>query len=367
MGAGYAGREGCPLPCRCQIRILGVNVEARFLPRSFEITAGCSEEAEETSQKPLMETSSGAEAVLRYLASYGIHICFANPGTTEAHFMGAFDRVQDIRPVLCLHENVATGAADGFARMRQQPALTLLHLGPGLANGLANLHNARRAGSAVLNLIGDMASWHSKHDPLLDSDIQRLATAVGATYKSISSRETVVADTSEATHQLLIDSANSTRCTPVVLTLPHDFGWELGPAMSPVEKLTSTLAGDTRPTSTSCKRMMPVSTRVHIIVRSGWISQALSVCLGVGGPQVGRYVDECSEALSQAARGKAAILLGGSALLASGVPQGTQIHYSLSLTRSDCMNQRIHRRKKDFLMNQSVDHNTNFSLTDSQQ
>ena len=147
--------------------------------------------------------------------------------------MGAFDRVQDIRPVLCLHETVATGAADGYARLIRQPAMTLLHLGPGLANGLANLHNARRAGSPVLNIVGDMASWHTKQDPILSTDIQGLAIAVGARFNSICSRETLNADTDEATRQMLVDCAYSRRCTPVVMTLPHDYAWETGPATGP--------------------------------------------------------------------------------------------------------------------------------------
>ncbi|KAK9825479.1 hypothetical protein WJX74_000391 [Apatococcus lobatus] len=232
-----------------------------------------------------METISGAETLLLTLSTQDVRICFANPGTTEAHFMGAFDRVPSIRPVLCLHETVATGAADGFARLRQQPAMTLLHLGPGLANGLANLHNARRAGSAVLNVVGDMASWHSKYDPLLNTNIQQLATSVGATFTSVRSRKTVVPDTTNATRQLLVDSAHSRRCTPVVLTLPHDYGWELGPAACPARDVTSGPEADS------------------------------------GGSELGHYVEDCSEALCQAARfarGKAAILLGGSALLSAG-------------------------------------------------
>lgn len=190
-----------------------------------------------------MEAETGAEALLRRLQSHGFPICFANPGTTEAYFMGAFDRVRAIRPVLCLHETVATGAADGYARLQRQPAMTLLHLGPGLANGLANLHNARRAGSPVLNVVGDMASWHSKQDPILSSDIQGLATAVGAKFDSICSRQTLQADTDEAIRQMLIDSAYSRRCQPVVLTVPHDFAWEMGPAVGPEADYPAGVAG----------------------------------------------------------------------------------------------------------------------------
>lgn len=117
---------------------------------------------------------NGADAVIAAARDLGIKICFANPGTTEMPLVLALDRVPGVRGVLCLHENVATGAADGYARMTGEPAMCLLHLGPGLANGLTNLHNARRARVPVLNVIGEHASWHIPADPLLNSEIERL-------------------------------------------------------------------------------------------------------------------------------------------------------------------------------------------------
>ena len=177
-----------------------------------------------------MVLRTGAEELLQHLAEVGFKVCFSNPGTTEAHVMAAFDNTPEIRPVLCLHETVATGAADGYARFSQEPALTLLHLGPGLANGLANLHNARRAGSAILNLVGEMSSWHRKQDPLLNCDIRQLATAIGANFYEISSRDSLVSETQAATQQMLSDLPRQRRCQPVVLTLPHDYSWEQGSA-----------------------------------------------------------------------------------------------------------------------------------------
>lgn len=107
----------------------------------------------------LASQGSGACAIIQAAAaSLGCSVCFANPGTTEMHFLPALDACPSMRAVLCLHENVATGAADGYARMSRAPAAVLLHLGPGLANGLANLHNARRAGSPMLVIVGDMAT-----------------------------------------------------------------------------------------------------------------------------------------------------------------------------------------------------------------
>ena len=101
---------------------------------------------------------NGAEALITTLADNGVAACFANPGTSEMQFVSALDREPRMRAVLCLFEGVATGAADGYARMAGTPACTLLHLGPGYGNGLANLHNARRAGTPVVNVVGDHAT-----------------------------------------------------------------------------------------------------------------------------------------------------------------------------------------------------------------
>jgi acetolactate synthase-1/2/3 large subunit len=123
---------------------------------------------------------NGAEALLRTAVSAGVDVCFANPGTTELPLVTALDNVPGLRVVLGLFEGVCTGAADGYGRMRDRPALTLLHLGPGFANGIANLHNARRARSPIVNLIGDHATWHLASDAPLTSDIESLARPVSA-------------------------------------------------------------------------------------------------------------------------------------------------------------------------------------------
>lgn len=125
------------------------------------------------------EDITGADVLLRAAAGRGVSVCFANPGTTEMPLVTALDRAPGMRAVLGLHENVCTGAADGYARITGHAALTLLHLGPGLANGLANLHNARRARSPVVNVVGDHMSWHRSFDAPLTSDIAALAGTVG--------------------------------------------------------------------------------------------------------------------------------------------------------------------------------------------
>src|SRR6186997_1500477 len=114
---------------------------------------------------------NGAESMIRTLVDAGVTTCFTNPGTSEMHFVAALDTVPEMRGVLGLFEGVATGAADGYARMAGVPACTLLHLGPGLGNGLANLHNARKARSGIVNIVGEHATYHKQYDAQLESDI----------------------------------------------------------------------------------------------------------------------------------------------------------------------------------------------------
>src|ERR1700676_2653160 len=120
---------------------------------------------------------NGAESLVHSLLRSGVDTCFCNPGTSEMHFVAALDRVPGMRCILGLFEGVVTGAADGYARMSGKPAATLLHCGPGLANGLANLHNARRAQVPMVNIIGNHATTHQRFDAPLTSDVTALANA----------------------------------------------------------------------------------------------------------------------------------------------------------------------------------------------
>ena len=118
--------------------------------------------------------TNGAKALIDTLINAGVDTCFTNPGTSEMHFVAALDST-DMKAILCLFEGVATGAADGYARMADKPAATLLHLGCGLGNGLANLHNARKARVPMINIIGDHATYHTQYDAQLQSDIETVA------------------------------------------------------------------------------------------------------------------------------------------------------------------------------------------------
>ncbi|MEB2311687.1 MAG: acetolactate synthase large subunit [Polyangiaceae bacterium] len=164
---------------------------------------------------------TGADSLIRTARAAGVEVCFANPGTTEMPLVAALDRVPGVRPVLGLFEGVCTGAADGYARMAGRPALALLHLGPGLANGLANLHNARRAGTPVLVVVGDHASWHLGADPLLASDIVSLANPVSGWVRAVRRPADVAADTAAA-----LEAACAPPGRVATLIVPADCQWE---------------------------------------------------------------------------------------------------------------------------------------------
>ncbi|MGY1594644.1 acetolactate synthase large subunit [Geodermatophilus sp. SYSU D00708] len=166
---------------------------------------------------------NGAQALIRTLVGAGVDVCFANPGTSEMHFVAALDDVPGMRGVLTLFEGVATGAADGYARMAGRPAATLLHLGPGLGNGLANLHNARRGGAPVVNVVGDHARSHKRLDAPLESDVDALAGAVSGWVRRSLSPADVAADAAEAV-------AAAARGTVATLVLPADVSWSDGAA-----------------------------------------------------------------------------------------------------------------------------------------
>jgi acetolactate synthase I/II/III large subunit len=164
--------------------------------------------------------ATGAEALVRTLLACGVDTCFANPGTSEMHFVAALDRVDGMRCVLALFEGVATGAADGYARMTGRPASTLLHLGPGLANGLANLHNAHRALSPVVNIVGEHGTYHRQYDPPLHSNIAALAAVYSSWVRSVESPGDTAAAAAEAVAAALVPPGGIS-----TLILPADTAW----------------------------------------------------------------------------------------------------------------------------------------------
>jgi acetolactate synthase-1/2/3 large subunit len=166
---------------------------------------------------------NGAESLVRTLLEGEVDVCFTNPGTSEMHFVAALDQVPGMRSVLVLFEGVATGAADGYYRMAGRPASTLLHLGPGLANGLANLHNAKKAGSGVVNIVGEHAIAHIALDAPLTSDIEGLARPVSHWVHTSKSAADVGADGAQA-----IAAALTPPGQVATLILPGDTAWNEG-------------------------------------------------------------------------------------------------------------------------------------------
>ena len=175
---------------------------------------------------------NGAESLVHTLLGCGVEVCFANPGTSEMHFVAALDRIPGMKCVLGLQENVVTGMADGYWRMMEKPAVTLLHCGPGLANGLANLHNARRARSPIVNIVCDHAVSHRTLDAPLASDLAGFAAPVSQWIRS--------ADTADEVGEAAAEAVAASQAAPggvATLILPADTAWTettKGPAAPPM-------------------------------------------------------------------------------------------------------------------------------------
>ena len=168
---------------------------------------------------------NGAESLVRTLVGGGVDVCFANPGTSEMHFVAALDRVDGMRCVLGLFEGVVTGAADGYYRMSEKPAATLLHLGP----GLANIHNANKAESGIVNIVGDHATYHRQYDAPLTSDIEGLARPNSHWVKTSPDAKSVAADGAAA-----IAAAKSFPPQIATLILPADTAWNEADGIAPI-------------------------------------------------------------------------------------------------------------------------------------
>ena len=239
---------------------------------------------------------NGAQALLRTMAGSGVEVCFSNPGTSEMHFVAGLDAVPELRGVLCLFEGVATGAADGYGRMAGRPAATLLHLGPGLANGLANLHNARRAQTPLLNVIGDHALSHKRFDAPLESDIDSLARTVSGWVRRTARSADVAADAAEG-----VAAALGPPGGVATLILPADVSWSGGAEPAP-----------------------PVPSRPPSVVPGPVIEGAAGALRGGRGdgahPAGGGRGDG-----AHAAGGACVILLGGAALRRPGLEAASRI------------------------------------------
>ncbi|GAB5415708.1 MAG: acetolactate synthase large subunit [Congregibacter sp.] len=165
---------------------------------------------------------NGSESLIKTLVNHGVEVCFTNPGTSEMHFVAALDEVDGMRCVLGLFEGVVSGAADGYARMARKPAATLLHLGPGLGNALANIHNAKKAHSPMINIVGDHATYHLQYDAPLTSDIVGIAQPVSHWVHESKRPEDIAADAAQAVLAAGRDQI-------ATLVLPADVSWSDNP------------------------------------------------------------------------------------------------------------------------------------------
>ncbi len=166
---------------------------------------------------------NGAQSLVHTLLAAGVDVCFANPGTSEMHFVAALDHIPGVRCVLGLQENVVTGMADGYFRIAAKPATSLLHCGPGLANGLGNLHNARRARSGIVNIVGDQATWHRPFDAPLTTDTEALARTASDWVKTSTRASDVGRDAASA-----VQIARRVGGGIATLVLPSDASWDDG-------------------------------------------------------------------------------------------------------------------------------------------
>jgi acetolactate synthase-1/2/3 large subunit len=182
---------------------------------------------------------NGAESLIRTLVAGGVEVCFANPGTSEMHLVDAIDRLPGIRPVLGLFEGVCSGAADGYGRMAEKPACTLFHLGPGLGNALANLHNARRAASPLLNIVGDHATYHRRFDAPLTSDVEGVARPMSDWVRSVREAGALAADGAAA-----LAAAKGPPGRVASLIVPADCAWGEAAGQAPIPEAEARPAPD---------------------------------------------------------------------------------------------------------------------------
>jgi acetolactate synthase-1/2/3 large subunit len=175
---------------------------------------------------------NGAQSLIRTLYNGGITTCFMNPGTSEMHFVAALDSVPEMKSVLCLFEGVATGCADGYARMTGKPAATLLHLGPGLGNGIANLHNAKKAHSPIVNIVGDHATYHVQYDAPLTSDIEGIARPVSGWVHTSQDALSIATDGAAA-----IAAAQTPPGQVATLILPANTAWNTAQGPAPPQPI----------------------------------------------------------------------------------------------------------------------------------
>jgi len=206
---------------------------------------------------------NGAQALIRSLVNLGVDTCFMNPGTSEMHFVAELDSVPEIKPILTLYEGVASGAADGYARIKGSPAAVLLHLGPGLGNAFANYHNAKRAKSPIINIVGEHATYHKRYDAPLESDIVSLANPISKWVRTALNAQNIAGDTLDA-----YKASMAPPCGIASLILPADISWSEG--ASPIQL-------HSKPISAAS---LPSETKIHNAIKALRSEKKCTILLG---------------------------------------------------------------------------------------
>ena len=219
---------------------------------------------------------NGAESLVRTLLASGVDTCFANPGTSEMHFVAALDRIPGMRCVLGLFEGVVTGAADGYARMTGRPAATLLHCGPGLANGLANLHNARRARVPVVNIVGDQATFHRPLDAPLTADTEGWARPVSGWVRTAAAAARVGADAAQA-----VQAARTAPGQVATLILPSDTSWDEGGEVAAALPVPPPQPPDAAAVETAARALRSGAPTVLLLAGAALRADALALAGGI--------------------------------------------------------------------------------------
>ena len=242
---------------------------------------------------------NGAESLVRTLVGGGVNVCFANPGTSEMHFVAALDRVDGMRCVLGLFEGVVTGAADGYARMSERPAATLLHLGPGLANGLANIHNANKASSPMVNIVGDHATYHRKYDAPLTSDIEGLARPSSHWVKTSPDAKSIAVDGAAA-----IAAARHLPGQIATLILPADTAWNEGSGPAEVAPLAPPKPVSQEAVAEAAKALRSGEPCLILVTGRALRQQGLDLAGKIAAKTAARLIAQGSNARTQRGRGR---------------------------------------------------------------
>ncbi len=304
---------------------------------------------------------NGAESLIRTLVAGGVDTCFSNPGTSEIHVVAALDRIQEMRCILGLFEGVVTGAADGYSRMAEKPACTLLHLGPGLGNGLANLHNARRAQVPIINLVGQHATDHLQYDTPLTSDIEGIARPYSKWLRTSRASSGVGRDVADA-----VVAARTAPGQIATLIVPADVAWGEGGSIAAIPALPKPPLPDAQ-TIERTATMLRSGVRTAILisgnglygkglVTAGRIAAATGAKLlapypitrlqrGAGIPNVDRIQYVLEPAIEQLKEFRQLILVGAKAPVAYFAYPGK----SSAFTSPDCQIQTLASPGEDYL------------------